>query len=73
MGRYGVHHNTKEIKYSIGKRTDNRIAPPKKSLEVEIIRRIARRINGSEGTSKKNKNEDCGSDTRAMARQWDGC
>jgi hypothetical protein len=27
MGRYGVHHNRKEIKYSIRKRTDNRTVP----------------------------------------------
>ena len=51
MGRYGVHHNTKEIIYSIRKRTDNRTSE-RGSQEAKIMRRIARKINGSEGTSK---------------------
>lgn len=38
------------------------------SLEVKIIRRIAREINGSEGTSKR-INKECENDTRATVRQ----
>ena len=51
MERYGVHHNTKEVKYSIRKRTDNKVSR-RGSQEVKIMRWIARKINGSEGTCK---------------------
>jgi len=67
IGRYGVHHNAKGEKYSIRNRTDNR-AVQQNSLEGKIMGRVAHRINGSEGTQ-ENKNESCGRDTKATARQ----